>query len=175
LAQPRTREDESCGKLKNENLPALAVESVNVYILLHVDAFGEFMVPDEVISKVKAALKIVYDPEIPVNVVDLGLIRDMRMEDNSLVIKMVMTAPGCPYETYIAEMVRDAVRAAVPELKDVRVEMEQFPPWTPYEMTEEGRKEFKEKAGYDIMDAFIQRWGSKENYYDMVKKYLGID
>jgi hypothetical protein len=112
LAQSRTREDESCGKLKNENLPALAVESVNVYILLHVDAFGEFMVPDEVISKVKAALKIVYDPEIPVNVVDLGLIRDMRMEDNSLVIKMVMTAPGCPYETYIAEMVRDAVRAS---------------------------------------------------------------
>jgi len=133
------------------------------------------MSSEEVISRVRSALKIVYDPEIPVNVVDLGLIRDIRMENGSLIIKMVMTAPGCPYEGYLAEMVRDAARAAAPELKDVRVEMEQFPPWTPYEMTEEGRREFKERAGYDIMDAFIQRWGSKENYYDVVKKFLGIE
>jgi len=133
------------------------------------------MSSEEVISRVRSALKIVYDPEIPVNVVDLGLIRDIRMENGSLIIKMVMTAPGCPYEGYLAEMVRDAARAAAPELKDVRVEMEQFPPWTPYEMTEEGRREFKERAGYDIMDAFIQRWGSKESYYDVVKRFLGIE
>ncbi len=132
------------------------------------------MTPEER-EKVVQALKKVYDPEIPINIVDLGLIRDLKVEGDKLVIKIVMTAPGCPYQTYIIELIRKAAMKALPEFDDVIVEVIDFPPWTPFDMTPEAREEFKKKVGYDIMQAFLERWGSKENYYQVIRRFLGLD
>ncbi len=129
---------------------------------------------EEVKVKAIATLKTVFDPEIPVNVVDLGLIREIKLENGVLKVRMTMTAPGCPYYQVLAQMVRDALKAAIPELKDVEVEIEWYPPWTPFDMTPEGREEFKRRFGYDIADNFIKRYGSVENYYKIVRQYLGI-
>ncbi len=131
------------------------------------------MDPDEIKVKVLNVLRFITDPEIPINIVDLGLIREMSVEDGRVHIKMVMTAPGCPYSMILIRNVEESIRQAVPEVEEVRVELVNYPPWTPADMSEEGREMFRRNYGYDIMDSFIERYGSIENYYELVRKYLG--
>lgn len=97
-------------------------------------------------EKVIEALKNVYDPEIPVNIVDLGLIYDIQVDEmaGKVKIKMTLTAPGCPLGTYIlsdAEMVVKEVEG----VKDVEVELTYDPPWSPEMMSIDAKKEL----GYD--------------------------
>lgn len=133
------------------------------------------MDPEEIKAKILYALRFVTDPEIPINVVDLGLIRELRVENSKVLLRMVVTAPGCPYSSMIAQQIEESVKAAVPEVEDVKVKLEIFPPWTPFDMTEKGREEFKKLFGYDIADSFLKRYGSVENYYELVKKYFGVN
>ncbi len=133
------------------------------------------MDPDEIRSKVLYALRFVTDPEIPISVVDLGLIRKLEVKDSKVYMKVVMTAPGCPYSAMIVQQVEESVKAAIPELEEVKVELEEFPPWTPFEMTEQGKEQFKKLFGYDLVESFLKRYGSVENYYELVKRYYGIE
>jgi len=132
---------------------------------------------EEVRAKVLAALRGVYDPEIPINVVDLGLIREVLVEEGAegplVKVRYTMTAPGCPLVQMISELIRSAVQAAAGEGAKVELVYEDFPPWTPADMTEEGREEFKKRFGYDIMESFLKQWGSVENYIEAVRKALG--
>ena len=82
------------------------------------------------------ALKQVYDPEIPVNVYDLGLIYDIRVEVEKAMIKMTLTAPNCPMVDELLENVYDAV-SMVPGVKDVAIELTFDPPWSRERMSEE--------------------------------------
>ncbi len=133
------------------------------------------MNPDEIKSKILYALKFVTDPEIPISIVDLGLIRKMEVEDSKVYVKVVLTAPGCPYSAMILQQVEEGIKAAIPELQEVKVELEVFPPWTPFEMTEQGKEQFKKLFGYDLVESFLKRYGSIESYYELVKKYYGIE
>ncbi|MEM4375029.1 MAG: iron-sulfur cluster assembly protein [Nitrososphaerota archaeon] len=86
------------------------------------------------------ALKNCYDPEIPVNIVDLGLVYDVQVrEDNSVYVKMTLTAPGCPVGAFVMEQVREAIMALVEGVKDVDVDLVFDPPWTPDRMSEEAK------------------------------------
>ncbi|MCD6458280.1 MAG: DUF59 domain-containing protein [Thermoproteales archaeon] len=85
-------------------------------------------------------LKEVYDPEIPVNIVDLGLIYDVKVEDENVYIKMTLTAPGCPLAFFLTKMVEDAIKEKLPEIKDVTVDLVWDPPWTPERMSEDAKK-----------------------------------
>lgn len=134
---------------------------------------ASLMDPELIRVKILGVLKFITDPEIPINIVDLGLIREMRIEDGRVQIKMVMTAPGCPYSMILAKQVEESVKQAVPEVEEISVEVVTYPPWTPADMTEEGRELFRRNYGYDIMESFIQRYGSIENYYKIVREYLG--
>jgi Predicted metal-sulfur cluster biosynthetic enzyme len=82
------------------------------------------------------ALKQVYDPEIPVNIYDLGLIYDIRVEGERAAVKMTLTAPNCPLVDELLENVYDAV-AMVPGIKDVAIELTFDPPWSRERMSEE--------------------------------------
>ena len=87
------------------------------------------------------ALKSVYDPEIPVNIYDLGLIYRVGIaEDGAVDIDMTLTAPGCPVAGEIPGWVADAV-APVPGVKTVDVEIVWDPPWDMSRMTDEARLE----------------------------------
>jgi FeS assembly SUF system protein len=108
-------------------------------------------------EKVVEALRKVYDPEIPVNVYDLGLIYDVSVEGRKVRIKMTMTAPGCPLGLYLPAMVEDAVRSGVPGVEDVEVEVVWDPPWTPLRITEEGRRQLKLIYGVDIVEEWLKR------------------
>ena len=86
-----------------------------------------------------AALKTVYDPEIPADIYELGLIYRVDVEDDRTVkIEMTLTAPGCPVAGEMPGWVENAVRG-VEGVMDVEVEMTFDPPWTPDRMSEEAQ------------------------------------
>ncbi len=83
------------------------------------------------------ALKQVYDPEIPVNVYDLGLIYEIKVDENKKAhIKMTLTAPNCPMVDELLQDVYDAV-STVPSIDDVAIELTFDPPWDRGRMSEE--------------------------------------
>jgi FeS assembly SUF system protein len=82
------------------------------------------------------ALKKVYDPEMPVNIYELGLIYDLTVDDaGSAVIRMTLTAPNCPVAGTMPGEVERAVRA-VPGVSDVKLELTFDPPWSKDRMSE---------------------------------------
>ncbi|MBV8523107.1 MAG: SUF system Fe-S cluster assembly protein [Acetobacteraceae bacterium] len=86
-----------------------------------------------------AALSTVYDPEIPVNIYELGLIYAIDIEDDGRVkVEMTLTAPACPAAQELPDEVREAV-LAVPGVKNCDVETVWDPPWDPSRMSEEAR------------------------------------
>ena len=86
-----------------------------------------------------AALKTVYDPEIPADIFELGLIYKIDIEDDRMVkIAMTLTAPGCPVAGEMPGWVENAV-SAVQGVSGVEVEMTFDPPWTPDRMSEEAQ------------------------------------
>jgi metal-sulfur cluster biosynthetic enzyme len=94
-------------------------------------------------EQVLESLKDVYDPEIPVNVVDLGLIYGIRFEEEEdgarVFVDMTLTAPGCPMSGPIGITAREAIMR-IPGVKDAVVSFVWDPPWTPERITEEGKK-----------------------------------
>ncbi|MFN3805360.1 MAG: metal-sulfur cluster assembly factor [Pyrobaculum sp.] len=114
----------------------------------------ETNLPPERAKKIVEALREVYDPEIPINVYDLGLIRKITLEDGVLKIVMTLTAVGCPVAGSVAQEVGYAVQSAVPEANDVEVEIDFEKPWDPTQMTARGREIFKAIYGYDIVEQY---------------------
>ncbi len=90
------------------------------------------------------ALKTCYDPEIPVNIVDLGLIYDLAIDATpsgarSVDVKMTLTAPGCGMGPVIADDARQKI-AALPRVENAKVHIVWDPQWTPQMISPEGRK-----------------------------------
>ncbi|MEM0365559.1 MAG: iron-sulfur cluster assembly protein [Acidilobaceae archaeon] len=114
----------------------------------------------EIAKRVISALKEVYDPEIPVNIYDLGLIYEIHIsktQENTPYIKIVMTltAMGCPVMGTLGFFVEEAIKDVIPDA-NVEVELTFDPPWTPERITKEGREQFKAMYGYDIVDQWIR-------------------
>ena len=97
--------------------------------------------PEALKERVILGLKTVFDPEIPVNIYDLGLIYDILvMPDNHINIQMTLTSPGCPVAQTFPGTVETAVNA-VAGVQDCTVELVWEPPWTNDRMTEAARLE----------------------------------
>lgn len=95
----------------------------------------------ELSDKIVAELKTVFDPEIPVDIFELGLIYKIDVDDDlNVTIDMTLTAPGCPVAGEMPAWVQEAV-ARVPGVKDVKVNMTFDPPWDPSRMSEEAKLE----------------------------------
>jgi len=91
---------------------------------------------DEIAPKVIEALKTVYDPEIPVNIFEMGLIYDVLVDQNGQVgVKMTLTAPACPAAQSLPVEVRDKARS-VEGVSDAKVEVVWDPPWTKDRMSD---------------------------------------
>jgi len=89
-------------------------------------------------EEIVTVLKDCYDPEIPINVWDLGLVYDIAIDDGNVGIKMTLTAPGCMMGGMIAEEVKAKVKA-VNGVKDAKVDLVFDPPWTPDKMSQEAK------------------------------------
>lgn len=100
-------------------------------------------------QEVLEALKVVKDPEIPVNVVDLGLVYEVRIDDAGQVdIDMTLTSMGCPVQDLIQTDAELAVMK-VDGVTAVAVEFVWSPPWSPQKMTEDGKKQMR-MFGFNI-------------------------
>ncbi|MCQ6277866.1 metal-sulfur cluster assembly factor [Bacillus sp. EB600] len=92
------------------------------------------------VEKVRNELKSVYDPELNINVVDLGLIYNIEVTDEGDVkVTMTLTTPGCPLHSSIERGVRYSLEG-LEEVRNVEVDLVWEPAWTPDKMTPEGMK-----------------------------------
>ena len=97
--------------------------------------------PKELGETVVKALKTIYDPEIPVDIYELGLIYDVFLnEDNDVKILMTLTTPNCPVAESLPQEVKDKV-ASIEGVKSAEVEMTFDPPWSRDLMSEEAKLE----------------------------------
>jgi metal-sulfur cluster biosynthetic enzyme len=90
-------------------------------------------------------LKTVFDPELHMNIVDLGLVYGVDIKDRAVTVQMTLTTPGCPYGPYLLHNVDQAVKS-VPGVESADIEVVWTPPWSPERMTEEARLEL----GFDL-------------------------
>lgn len=129
------RTDRGLFRIAAENAGALAGYSPTAETA---KVAGDFSEP-----AVWAALKTCFDPEIPVNIVDLGLVYDLVVEKTSgghtVDVKMTLTAPGCGMGPVIAEDARQKI-AALPTVESAKVHIVWDPVWTPQMISPEGRK-----------------------------------
>jgi metal-sulfur cluster biosynthetic enzyme len=93
------------------------------------------------LENIYEALKTVYDPEIPVNIVDLGLVYDVQLKDTGDVyVQMTLTFPGCGMGPYIGQQAEWAVQE-LDGVEEVEIEMVFDPPWSPELISEEARSQ----------------------------------
>ena len=124
---------EDTTKIREEEAPAPNAAQVNSNTVSAIPA--EEL--DRLTTDIIAALKTIYDPEIPADIYELGLIYKIDIEDDRTVrIDMTLTAPGCPVAGEMPGWVQNAV-AGVEGVMDVDVTMTFDPPWTPDRMSEE--------------------------------------
>ena len=94
---------------------------------------------DVLTDQLVEALKSVFDPEIPVDIYELGLIYRVDVsDDKDVVVDMTLTAPGCPVAGEMPGWVEDAVRE-IPEVRNVTVDLVFDPPWDPSRMSDEAK------------------------------------
>jgi metal-sulfur cluster biosynthetic enzyme len=96
-------------------------------------------------DQVREVLRGVFDPELHMNIVDLGLVYEVLLEASKVHVKMTLTSPGCPYGPYLIHQVKDTVQS-LKGIQEARVEVVWDPPWGPDKMTEEARLEL----GFDL-------------------------
>jgi len=92
-------------------------------------------------EEIKEVLMNVYDPELGINIVDLGLIMDIQIsEKNDVQIIMTLTTPGCPLHKSINRGV-EAALGSLPDIGEVSVDLVWIPPWTPERMSDKAKQQ----------------------------------
>ena len=86
------------------------------------------------------SLKTVYDPEIPVNIVDLGLVYDVQVNEKEVYVQMTLTFPGCGMGPFIAQQAEWAIQD-LEGVEEVEIELVFDPPWSPDLISEEARSQ----------------------------------
>lgn len=97
--------------------------------------------PSDREALITAQLKKIYDPEIPMNIVDLGLVYGFEWKGDDVILHMTLTAPGCPVAGILAEEIKGAVEK-VPGVHEATVDFIWDPPWTPDRMSEFAKRQF---------------------------------
>ena len=92
-------------------------------------------------TDIREALRSVVDPELGVNIVDLGLVYRIEIEGARVRIALTMTSPACPLVDFLKELVDSAIRQRVPEMADVDIVVKWEPPWDPGMMSDEARRQ----------------------------------
>ncbi len=91
-------------------------------------------------NEVREALRVVLDPELGVNVVDLGLVYDVRVEGNHVHVDMTMTSAACPLHAYITEQIEAVIHENFPSV-EVEVQLVWEPAWEPSMMSDEAKQQ----------------------------------
>ncbi|RLG89487.1 MAG: FeS assembly SUF system protein [Thermoprotei archaeon] len=115
---------------------------------------------EELKKKIISVLETIADPEIGIDVYNLGMIYDIEViDDKHVKIKMTLTTPFCPLANILPMMIVEELKRKLGIETDIELVFD--PPWTPEKMTEKGRRIFKERFGYDIVEEYRKAYGSK--------------
>lgn len=101
-------------------------------------------------AEIRELLRQVYDPELGINIVDLGLVYEIQNEDGDVYVRMTLTTPGCPMHDTIAGGVERLLERQ-PGIRSVRVDVVWDPPWSPEMMSEEA----KERLGFCLAKLYM--------------------
>ena len=93
------------------------------------------------VEAIRAALHEVLDPEIGINIVDLGLVYGIDVRDRDVVVRMTMTTPSCPLSGFLADAVETAIRDRFASVAEIDVDLVWDPPWSPAMMSEAARRQ----------------------------------
>ena len=85
-------------------------------------------------------IRKIYDPELPVNIYELGLIYDIKVDDNNVEVKMTLTSPNCPVAESLPKEVKDSI-LKIKDVKDVDLKLVWDPPWNKDKMSEAAKLE----------------------------------
>ena len=94
-------------------------------------------------AEIREALRAVIDPELGVNIVDLGLVYAIEIVDNEVRVTMTMTTPACPLRDYVRDLVESTLLDRVTAAQRVVVEIVQDPPWSVDMMSETARRQLE--------------------------------
>ena len=92
-------------------------------------------------NAIREALRMVQDPEVGVNIVDLGLIYKVEKRPKELYIQLTMTSPACPLHGVITRDIDKVLRHQFPDLAEMTIELVWDPPWSPDRMSEDAKKQ----------------------------------
>ena len=92
------------------------------------------------LDDVTEAMKDVIDPELGINVIDLGLVYDMRLENDSVTLDMTLTSAACPLQDVIEDQTNQVLANLV---KDIKINWVWMPPWGPARITDDGREQLR--------------------------------
>ncbi|WP_440059545.1 metal-sulfur cluster assembly factor [Thermogladius sp. 4427co] len=118
---------------------------------------------EELKKKIIEILETIADPEIGIDVYNLGMIYGIDIEGNTVKIKMTLTTPFCPLASMIPLMIEEEIKKNLN--MDVAIEIVYDPPWNPTMMTEKGRRMFIERFGYDIVEEYRRQQESERFEY----------
>ncbi|MEM1879887.1 MAG: metal-sulfur cluster assembly factor [Desulfurococcaceae archaeon] len=108
---------------------------------------------DTIKQRIVEILETIVDPELGVDVYNLGLVYNIDViDDKHVKITMTLTTPFCPLASIIPLMIIDQLKEKL--RIDADIDITYDPPWTPLRMTEKGRQLFKERFGYDIVEMY---------------------
>ncbi len=114
----------------------------------------------ELKKRIVSILETISDPEIGIDIYNLGMIYGIEIVNEKHVkIKMTLTTPFCPLANILPMMVAEELRQKLGI--DADVELVFDPPWTPERMTEKGRRIFKERYGYDIVEEYRKAYSKQ--------------
>jgi metal-sulfur cluster biosynthetic enzyme len=103
----------------------------------------------QLIEDIEEALRDVVDPELGINIVDLGLVYDLHVDDDVATIDMTLTSAACPLTEMIEEQVSAALVGEAGLVSDFRINWVWLPPWGPEKITEDGREQMR-ALGFNI-------------------------
>ena len=92
-------------------------------------------------ATVRAALRNVIDPELGINIVDLGLVYGVEIDGSHVRVVMTMTTPACPLGDYLKDLVDSTVKRGVPGVQEVEIALVWEPPWDPEMMSEDAKRQ----------------------------------
>lgn len=101
---------------------------------------GESMSSNTTIDDITEAMKDVIDPELGINVIDLGLVYDMRLDNDVATLDMTLTSAACPLQDVIEDQTKQVLADLV---SDVKINWVWMPPWGPARITDDGREQLR--------------------------------
>lgn len=99
-------------------------------------------IPDQV----RDALRQVIDPELGINIVDLGLVYGVEVVEGQVRVRMTMTTPACPMEELLTSMAHSAIMERIPNARSVEIELVWDPPWQPEMMSDEAKSRLGQRG-----------------------------